>query len=280
MPMVMMEAMCAGCAVPNTGSGGAIELAEQGRCTAVSQGSSVCAQPSAVRTRERPTQSRRDCAPRPADRARRIHTRTDAGGRQTCCAVCQRVGRRRKLQRRRFPIVRDADSAHHTRLLSGDGRRRAFIKEISEASPRAVIRSRSLRWTAAGCLGDDGAAASRGHQSRCVHRLTKTYKLHQRLFGLRGVYRLLGTVLDRDRMTCCPSAPSACARSSLRCGQRSTSWPWRTGTTAPWPIRPPRLVACASSHVDYPLFHTIDLASSSFICQLLVCCDAVGCMTD
>ena len=31
MPMVMMEAMCAGCAVPNTGSGGAIELAEQAR---------------------------------------------------------------------------------------------------------------------------------------------------------------------------------------------------------------------------------------------------------
>jgi glycosyltransferase involved in cell wall biosynthesis len=29
MPMVMMEAMCAGCAVPNTGSGGAIELAER-----------------------------------------------------------------------------------------------------------------------------------------------------------------------------------------------------------------------------------------------------------
>ena len=29
MPMVMMEAMCAGCAVPNTGSGGAIELAEK-----------------------------------------------------------------------------------------------------------------------------------------------------------------------------------------------------------------------------------------------------------
>jgi len=28
MPMVMMEAMCAGCAVPNTGSGGAIELSE------------------------------------------------------------------------------------------------------------------------------------------------------------------------------------------------------------------------------------------------------------
>jgi glycosyltransferase involved in cell wall biosynthesis len=28
-PMVMMEAMCAGCAVPNTGSGGAIELAEK-----------------------------------------------------------------------------------------------------------------------------------------------------------------------------------------------------------------------------------------------------------
>jgi glycosyltransferase involved in cell wall biosynthesis len=29
MPMVMMEAMCAGCAVPNTGSGGAIELSER-----------------------------------------------------------------------------------------------------------------------------------------------------------------------------------------------------------------------------------------------------------
>jgi len=29
MPMVMMEAMCAGCAVPNTGSGGSIELAER-----------------------------------------------------------------------------------------------------------------------------------------------------------------------------------------------------------------------------------------------------------
>jgi glycosyltransferase involved in cell wall biosynthesis len=29
MPMVMMEAMCSGCAVPNTGSGGAIELAEK-----------------------------------------------------------------------------------------------------------------------------------------------------------------------------------------------------------------------------------------------------------
>ena len=29
MPMVMMEAMCAGCAVPNTGSGGAIELSEK-----------------------------------------------------------------------------------------------------------------------------------------------------------------------------------------------------------------------------------------------------------
>jgi glycosyltransferase involved in cell wall biosynthesis len=29
MPMVMMEAMYAGCAVPNTGSGGAIELAER-----------------------------------------------------------------------------------------------------------------------------------------------------------------------------------------------------------------------------------------------------------
>jgi glycosyltransferase involved in cell wall biosynthesis len=29
MPMVMMEAMCAGCAVPNTGSGGAIELADR-----------------------------------------------------------------------------------------------------------------------------------------------------------------------------------------------------------------------------------------------------------
>ena len=27
--MVMMEAMCAGCAVPNTGSGGAIELSEK-----------------------------------------------------------------------------------------------------------------------------------------------------------------------------------------------------------------------------------------------------------
>lgn len=29
MPMVMMEAMCAGCAVPNTGSGGAIELSDR-----------------------------------------------------------------------------------------------------------------------------------------------------------------------------------------------------------------------------------------------------------
>ncbi|MBC8087778.1 MAG: glycosyltransferase family 4 protein [Phycisphaerae bacterium] len=29
MPLVMMEAMCAGCAVPNTGSGGAIELSER-----------------------------------------------------------------------------------------------------------------------------------------------------------------------------------------------------------------------------------------------------------
>jgi glycosyltransferase involved in cell wall biosynthesis len=29
LPMVMMEAMCAGCAVPNTGSGGAIELSER-----------------------------------------------------------------------------------------------------------------------------------------------------------------------------------------------------------------------------------------------------------
>jgi glycogen(starch) synthase len=29
MPMVMMEAMCAGCAAPNTGSGGAIELADR-----------------------------------------------------------------------------------------------------------------------------------------------------------------------------------------------------------------------------------------------------------
>jgi glycosyltransferase involved in cell wall biosynthesis len=29
MPMVMLEAMCAGCAVPNTGSGGAIELSER-----------------------------------------------------------------------------------------------------------------------------------------------------------------------------------------------------------------------------------------------------------
>jgi glycosyltransferase involved in cell wall biosynthesis len=29
MPMVMMEAMCAGCAVPNTGSGGSIELSER-----------------------------------------------------------------------------------------------------------------------------------------------------------------------------------------------------------------------------------------------------------
>jgi len=29
MPMVMMEAMCAGCAVPNTGSGGSIELSEK-----------------------------------------------------------------------------------------------------------------------------------------------------------------------------------------------------------------------------------------------------------
>ncbi len=29
MPMVMMEAMCSGCAVPNTGSGGAIELSER-----------------------------------------------------------------------------------------------------------------------------------------------------------------------------------------------------------------------------------------------------------
>ena len=31
MPMVMMEAMCAGCAVPNTGSGGAIELSDRAR---------------------------------------------------------------------------------------------------------------------------------------------------------------------------------------------------------------------------------------------------------
>jgi glycosyltransferase involved in cell wall biosynthesis len=31
MPMVMMEAMCAGCAVPNTGSGGSIELSDRAR---------------------------------------------------------------------------------------------------------------------------------------------------------------------------------------------------------------------------------------------------------
>ena len=37
MPMVMMEAMCAGCAVPNTGSGGAIELSERAGTPAVSQ---------------------------------------------------------------------------------------------------------------------------------------------------------------------------------------------------------------------------------------------------
>ena len=143
--MVMMEAMCAGCAVPNTGSGGAIELSERAG-TPLFPKDHPFALSRLLSALEKDRLRVAEIALRGQQTVLREFTINQML--EKTCDVVHAGGRAAFSSRTADGVTcnLDANLAHHPRLLSSDGGGGALHrKKFPRGLPREVMTSPFLR---------------------------------------------------------------------------------------------------------------------------------------
>ena len=219
-----------------------------GRHPALSEGPSVRAQPAAGGARDRIGQRVAEIALRGQQTVLREFTIEQML--ETTADAFSRVGLpgSERPSARRLSVVR-CESAHHARLSSREGWRRALRQ--------GGVRAPRLAWPRRHRARDEQPRRSPARDGACLpHRevingvqvtpAEPHLPVHQRLLGIRGAYRALRTgARSPTGRRCCRSVRAACGHSCSRCALRPTSsgvFNWYHGVAAP--IRP-RLAATA-----------------------------------
>lgn len=159
-----------------------------------------------------------------------------------------------------------------------------YIKEVSERLARRGHDVTVLAMDSRGLLGKNGHALKAreviGQVS--VNRMTTAYRLHERVFRLRGVHGLLGLALGRDRLAMLSTSP--CSLRALLFTLRAdvdvvavVNWYHGSLVYQTCAVRDRRDFGL----VGMPFFHTErQWAESPLFTPMLERCDAIVAMTD
>lgn len=159
-----------------------------------------------------------------------------------------------------------------------------YIKEVSE---RLARRGHHVTVVA---MDSRGISGRNGHELKArevigqvnVSRLTTAYRLHERVFGLRGTHRLLGLMVGADRLAMLSTSPF-----SLRAFLVTLRANVDVVAVANWYHGSLAYQTCAARHrrsfalVGIPFFHTErEWANSPLFTPMLERCDAIVAMTE